>query len=185
VHVVCSYCHKDMGRKPPLSDGGVTHAMCGECDAYFAEQWRGMSYADYVSRFPYPVVLVEAEGRVVAMNRPACDFLGRRPRDVVGLLGGEAMECAYARLPGGCGRTEHCAACAIRNTVTATHRTGRAMTRVPATLRRRDEQVHELLISTTLEDPVVKVTIELASAVARPPPLVASSALDLGPGASA
>lgn len=162
MHVVCSYCRKDLGRKPPLGDGAVTHAMCGDCDAYFAEQWQGMSYGAYVARFPYPVVLVEGEGRVVAMNQPACDFLGRQPREVVGLLGGEAMECAYARLPGGCGKTAHCAACAIRNTVTHTHRTGQAMTRVRATLRRRDQQVHELLISTTLEGKIVKAVIEPA-----------------------
>jgi PAS domain-containing protein len=174
VHVVCSYCRKDMGRKPPLNDGSLTHAMCRECDAYFAEQWRGLSFGDYVERFPYPVVLVEAEGRVVAMNRPACGFLGRDPREVVGLLGGEAMECAYARLPGGCGKTAHCAACAIRNTVTATHRTGRLQVRVPATLRRRDGSAHDLLVSTTLEGQVVKVVIELAPVPARPAPARAS-----------
>jgi PAS domain-containing protein len=166
VRIVCSYCLRDLGRKEPYGDASVTHAMCADCGTYFEEQWRGMSYGQYVARFSYPVVLVEGEGRVVAMNRPACEFLGRRPRDVIGLLGGEAMECAYARLPGGCGKTEHCATCAIRNTVTATHRTGRASTRVPATLRRRDQQVHELLISTTLEDRVVKVVIEPAPATA-------------------
>jgi PAS domain-containing protein len=166
VRVVCSYCQRDLGRKEPLGDHAVTHAMCADCDAYFAEQWKGMSYGRYVDRFDYPVVLVEAEGRVVAMNQPACDFLGRRPRDVVGLLGGEAMECAYARLPGGCGKTEHCATCAIRQTVTATHRTGRAMTRVPATLRRRDGSVHQLLVSATLEGKVVRAVIEPAPAAA-------------------
>jgi PAS domain-containing protein len=168
VRVVCSYCRKDLGRKEPYGDAAVSHAMCADCDAYFAEQWRGMSYGQYVGRFSYPVVLVEGEGRIVAMNRPACDFLGRRPRDVVGLLGGEAMECAHARLPGGCGKTEHCATCAIRQTVTATHQTGRAMTRVAATLRRRDHEVHQLLISTTLEGSVVRVVIEPAPAGAPP-----------------
>jgi PAS domain-containing protein len=153
-----------MGKKPPLSDGGVTHAMCSDCDSYFGAQWKGMSYADYVARFDFPVVLVEREGRVVAMNRPACAFLGREPGEVVGLLGGEAMECAYARLPGGCGKTAHCPACAIRNSVTATHQTGKPLVRVPATLRRRDQSVHDLLISTTREDRVVKVVIEPATA---------------------
>lgn len=169
MNVVCSYCRKDMGRKPPLGDGGVTHAMCRDCDAYFAAQWSGMSFQQYVGRFDFPVVLVEAEGRVVAMNQPACDFLGRAPHDVVGLLGGEAMECAYARLPGGCGKTAHCAACAIRNSVTRTHQTGQPLRRVPATLRRRD-QVHALLVSTVLEGRVVRVTIEPAEPAVQPPP---------------
>lgn len=179
MRVVCSYCQKDLGRKPPLGDGGVTHAMCRECDAYFAAQWSGMSFEQYVARFDFPVVLVEGEaGRVVAMNQPACRFLGRSPREVVGLLGGEAMECAYARLPGGCGKTAHCAACAIRNSVTETHRTGRPLRRVPATLRRRDA-VHQLLVSTTLEGRVVRVVIEPAEPAPRAAPT------ELRPGAPA
>lgn len=173
MHVVCSYCRKDLGRKPPFGDGSLTHAMCPECGAYFAAQWGGMSYGEYVARFQFPVVLIEPGGRVVAMNRPACDFLGQRPEQVVGLLGGEAMECAYARLPGGCGKTTHCPTCAIRNTVMATHRTGRAQVRVPATLRRRDDRVHELLISTTLEGQVVKVVIEPAPPAKRRAPAAA------------
>lgn len=170
MKVVCSYCRKDLGRKPPLGDGGVTHVMCPECGAYFGAQWRGMSYPEYVSRFPYPVVLLEGEVRVVAINAPACDLLGRRPSEVIGLLGGEALECAHARLPGGCGKTVHCPACAIRNTVTATHRTGRATDRAPATLRRRDGQVLSLLVSTRLEGQVVRVVVEPAEAAARPQP---------------
>ena len=34
------------------------------------------------------------------------------------------VECSYARHPRGCGNTEHCAACTIRNTVMATHASG-------------------------------------------------------------
>ncbi len=175
MHVICSYCRKDMGTKPPLRDGGVTHAMCPECDAYFGTQWAGMSYPAFVARFPFPVVLVEAEGRVVAMNEAACGFLGRQPREVVGLLGGEAMECAYARLPEGCGKTTHCAACAIRNSVQETHRTGRTLTRVPATLRRASQQ-HQLLVSTRLEGKVVRAAIEPAEAIRQPLPAALAEA---------
>lgn len=171
MRVVCSYCRKELGRKPPLEDGGVTHAMCPDCGAYFAAQWRGMSFDEYLARFDFPVVLVEGEGRVVAMNERAGAFLGRAPREVVGLLGGEAMECAHARLPGGCGKTVHCAACAIRNSLTLTHRTGRPLRRIPATLRRRDAAL-ELLVSTTLEGQVVRVVIEPAEPadLKAPPP---------------
>lgn len=169
MRVVCSYCRKELGTKPPLRDGGVTHVMCRECDAYFAAQWSGMSFEQYVARFDFAVVLVEGEGRVVAANPAAGAFLGRAPREAVGLLGGEAMECAHARLPGGCGKTVHCAACAIRNSVTHTHRTGRPLARVPATLRRED-RLHHLLVSTRLEGRVVRAIIEPAEAAAQPPP---------------
>jgi hypothetical protein len=42
------------------------------------------------------------------------------------------LECAYARLPGGCGNTEHCKACTIRRTITTTHATGDGKVNVPA-----------------------------------------------------
>jgi len=163
VRVVCSYCQKDMGRKPPLDDGSLTHAMCPECGEHFGAQWSGMSYGEYVDRFPFPVVLIEKGSRVVAINKAACDFLGRGPCGAIGLLGGEALECVHARLPGGCGRTVHCPTCAIRNAVTRTHETGRPTSRIPAKLHRSD-RTHDLLISTVLEGQVVRVMVEPAPA---------------------
>jgi PAS domain-containing protein len=145
--------------KPPLRDGSLTHGMCRSCGEHFGALWGGISYGAYLERFSFPVVLVEGEGRVVALNKPACDFLGREPVDLVGLLGGEAMECSRARLPGGCGKTEHCATCAIRNSVTYTHRTREALNRVPARLK-KDDRTFDLFISTAMAGKLVRVTIE-------------------------
>jgi PAS domain-containing protein len=159
MRLVCSYCQKDMGTKPPLRDGSVSHGMCPPCGEYFGAQWDGMGYGEYLERFAFPVLMMEEDFRVVATNRSACNLLGREAGEVAGLLGGEALECGRARLPGGCGKTVHCSTCAIRNTVTATRATGRAMTRVPALLRRGDG-VRSLLVSTQLEGPLVRVTVE-------------------------
>jgi PAS domain-containing protein len=159
MHVVCSYCRKDMGTKPPLADGGLTHGMCQACGEHFGALWGGMSWSQYLARFDYPVILVEGEGRFVGVNEAAGSMLGRPPQEVIGLLGGEAMECVYSRLPEGCGRTEHCSTCTIRNTVSRTHRTGEAMSRVPATLKRRDHAL-SLLISTASEGNLVRVVVE-------------------------
>ncbi len=103
--------------------------------------------------------MVEGEGRVVAVNRSACDFLGRQASELVGLLGGEAMECAHARLPEGCGKTVHCTTCAIRNSVTWTHQSGEPLLRVPARLRRGAASL-DLLVSTAQVGNLVHVTIE-------------------------
>lgn len=159
MRVICSFCRQDLGKRPPLKDGSVTHGMCGPCGEYFGAQWGGLSYADYLDRFSFPVVLVEGDGRVVASNEPACAFLGRQPRELFGLLGGEALECAHARLPEGCGKTVHCSTCAIRQAVTQTHATGAPVHRVPATLRRVDRTL-DLWVSTALDGPLVRVTIE-------------------------
>jgi hypothetical protein len=165
VRIVCSYCRKDLGTKPPLADSSVTHGMCPACADHFSAQWEGMSYGEYLERFGFPVILVEGDVRVVAVNKPAGNLLGRQPSDLIGLLGGEALECAHALLPEGCGKTVCCATCTIRNTVTHTHRTGEAQRQVPATLQRKEELVN-LLISTALEGKLVRVTIEPSSAAA-------------------
>ncbi len=31
MKVVCAWCGKDMGEKPPYKDKGVTHTICPEC----------------------------------------------------------------------------------------------------------------------------------------------------------
>ena len=159
MRVVCSYCRKDMGTKPPLADASLSHGMCQDCGEHFGALWGGMSWSRYLDRFDYPVILVEGEGRFVGVNEAAGAMLGRTPEEVIGLLGGEAMECVHSRLPEGCGRTEHCATCTIRNTVSRTHRTGQAVSRVPATLRRRDQPLG-LFISTAPEGQLVRVIIE-------------------------
>jgi hypothetical protein len=162
MRVVCSYCQQLIATKPPLRDGSVTHGMCQACGDHFGAQWSGMSYDEYLSRFDFPVALVDQDVRLVAVNGPACRLIGKQSRDAVGLLGGDALECARARLPGGCGRTVHCPTCAIRNAVTHTHRTGHPLSRIPATLQRAGASV-ELLISTALEGKLVRVTIEKAA----------------------
>jgi PAS domain-containing protein len=159
VRVVCSYSHKSLGTKPPLRDGSLSHGMCRECGEHFGRQWSGLSHDQYLDRFDFPILLVEGEGRIVAANRAAGTLLGHRPSEMVGLLGGEAMECSRARLPGGCGRTVHCPTCAIRNAVTETHRSGVPLARVPARLVRSDRDV-DLLLTTTLEDDLVRVVVE-------------------------
>ena len=45
------------------------------------------------------------------------------------------FECAYARLPEGCGGTVHCSGCAIRRSVYETYETGESRNNIPATLR--------------------------------------------------
>jgi PAS domain-containing protein len=135
--------------------------MCPECEEHFGRQWDGLSQAEYLERFDFPVLLVEGDVRVVAANRAAGAFLGREPASAIGLLGGEAMECAHARLPEGCGRTVHCSTCAIRNSVTRTHRTGESLVRVPARLRRSDRDV-DLVLTTTREGGLVRVLVEPA-----------------------
>jgi len=55
-----------------------------------------------------------------------------RGGEVEDRLAGEVVECVYSDFPGGCGRTEHCEACTIRNSLDETVGSGRSLKRVPA-----------------------------------------------------
>lgn len=74
---------------------------------------------------PLFMLLVDHERRVHRMNGLALAMSGRIQEEVVGLRGGEAMRCFIAHDdPKGCGFSEACKECKIRNAVRDTFRTG-------------------------------------------------------------
>jgi ferredoxin len=158
MKVVCSYCGLALPPRGEEADEPVSHGMCPDCLAYFAVQWEGLGWNDYLERFSWPVLVVDADVRVLALNRPAEALLHRPRQEVIGLLGGEALECVYARLPGGCGGTVHCAACAIRRTITRTVETGQPLKGIPATLDQLQGTI-DLLLDTEIRDGVVVVRV--------------------------
>jgi PAS domain-containing protein len=148
-----------MGEKEPLEDTSLTHSMCPTCYEHYNRMWEGLSLGEYLDDFEQPVIIVEGEGRVVAANQAMADMLGKSDREMYGFLGGEAMECDYARLPEGCGRTVHCKTCTIRNVVDKVRETGKSLVRQPAFLNRRDGRL-DLIISAYKINSVVRVVIE-------------------------
>ena len=161
MKVICSYCRKKIGEKEPLDDDNVSHGMCEDCYEYYQEQIKGLSLDEFLNKFEAPVLIVDEEGRIVAANEMAETITGRgkSSRDLIGLLGGEVMECVYARLPEGCGRTEHCVACSIRNTVMASMESGEPQVRVPVKLQRKERETR-MTISTTKIFSLVRIVIE-------------------------
>ena len=159
MRVVCSYCKKEMGKKEPFSDETVSHTICPDCFHYFEEQVDGLPLDRYLDKFDAPILIVDSQARVVAANKMAEDVTGKTGRESFGLLGGEVMECAYARLPEGCGKTVHCEACTIRNTVMAAMESGEPQMHVPVKLKQADREV-EMTISTDKIDGLVRIVIE-------------------------
>jgi hypothetical protein len=93
---------------------------------------RGTPLRDFLDQFSGPVLLVSSEGRVVTANRKGLSLLNKTPENVDAKLGGDVFGCRYAALPGGCGKTVHCKACTIRNTIMDTLQSGKSNMRVPA-----------------------------------------------------
>ncbi len=159
MKITCSYCKKEMGRKEPFHDDRVSHSICSECFDYFEEQIKGLSLERYLDKFEAPIMILDADGRIVASNKMAEEMTGKPRREVFGLLGGEAMECAYARLPEGCGKTVHCETCTIRRTVMNALNSGEPQLHVPVTLKQADREI-KMIISTEKIDELVRIIIE-------------------------
>jgi len=89
----------------------------------------------------------------------AAAMCGKSQMELVGLLGGDAMECAYARWPGGCGKTEHCETCTIRNAVTATMERRQGLPQRWVKLCRESGDVH-MQIATNYFDGLVRIIVD-------------------------
>ena len=140
----------------------MTHGICADCVAYYEPQWTHQGLDEFLDRYSYPVLAVDADGRIVGANDAMSRLLRKPVEQFRHQLGGEATECAYARLPEGCGKTVHCQRCTIRLAVERTHATGRPQHRIPASLDLDDERV-SFLISTSLQGDVVHLVIEEVS----------------------
>ena len=159
MKVICSYCRKKMGEKKPFNDNSVSHSMCQECYDYYKGQINGLSLDKYLDKFEAPVLIVDEDGRIVAANKMVETMTSRSHRDVFGLLGGEVMECVYARLPEGCGQTVHCVACTIRNTVMAAMESGEPQKHIPVKLQQAQSEI-KMVITTEKIGSLVRIVIE-------------------------
>jgi PAS domain-containing protein len=120
MHVICSYCGRYIKEKEPLSVTTKTHGICQECFMPLLAQNIGISFDEYLETFDAPIVIVDSQRRITAANQAALNMIEKPIERILGVLGGEALECRYSRLPGGCGKTIHCETCTIRNLVSKT-----------------------------------------------------------------
>ena len=149
---LCSSCGREMPASPlgTCPDRAITGEVCEECLRGIDAE-AGTPLADFLDRLAAPVVLVDSDVTVKAANKLVRNLLGKDNSRIRGYKGGDVFECAYARLPGGCGQTLHCSGCAIRRSVTETFATGKTLRRVPATLHKQlpaEIQQLYMLIST-------------------------------------
>lgn len=153
-----------MGDKPDheASKFEITHGICASCkDYFFSDQTYTLDRL--LNQLNAPVLMVNLQGEVLLANKQALQLLAKDLASVRDFKLGDVMECVYAKLPEGCGNTQHCMACTIRNNVMATFKTGKSLKQVPAFLNRIDRHsVHKisLLISTEKVDEVVLLRID-------------------------
>jgi len=83
---------------------------------------------------PVAMLLVNGEGRIANINHTGVEAIGKQREDILGLLGGAALSCVNSFKDKGCGASEECTECVIRNTFTESFNTGRDFHKVNGTL---------------------------------------------------
>ena len=161
---ICAWCRKELGKEMGNreSDRVITHGICDQCQSNLWFQ-QGAPFQEFIDSLEEPVLVVDSEDRIEAGNRQARQTLGKELAEIKGSKRGKVFECAYARLPEGCGKTKHCSGCAIRRTVAHTFASGKSSLRVPATLRCEQPKGGEgtrFLISTEKVGDVVLLRID-------------------------
>ncbi len=161
---LCAWCNKDF-RSPEhhgRSRQRVLPQLCPACSESMVFQM-GVPFQKFIDSLPAPIFVVDSDAVVQTANKLGLILLNKRPEQIEKKLGGVVFECAYARLPEGCGRTVHCSGCAIRRSVYHTFETGESLIEVPATLQfagRGEPQHIDMLISTEKMGEVVVLRVD-------------------------
>lgn len=109
----------------------ITHGICSVCALKFTRSVP-KTVKSMLDLIDEPVLILDSLGIVKTANESGLRLLGKGLDSVADHPGGDALECSYASLPEGCGKTEHCKTCAIRNILMDTLTSGKSYKKVPA-----------------------------------------------------
>jgi PAS domain-containing protein len=165
---MCSWCKTGMGTVPSefCSDADITYGICDEClNMHFGP--RQVRFLDFIDSLNAAVVVIDETGSVNSANKKARELLNKELQYIEGFKGGDVFECAFAKLPGGCGETIHCDGCSIRNTVMDTFQTGKSHLKTPAFLFRgfpdNNNEIRFLISTEKVKDIVLLRIDEIGS----------------------
>jgi len=129
---VCAWCGKELNeRNDDNINHPVSHGICERCKDYLTST--KVPIRDFINRFDFPILVMDDRGRSQAVNKTASKTLNKKEDEIVGRLGGEIIECKYSFEDEGCGKTEHCSGCDIRNSVMKTMSTSESLKEVTTT----------------------------------------------------
>jgi nitrogen fixation/metabolism regulation signal transduction histidine kinase len=94
---------------------------------------------------PSSVLVMDQDLMIHDANRSAFELLGKRPEKILSRLCGDILNCIHARQSsGGCGTTDYCPKCVIRQTVEAVVHGKNIFRRTGEMKLEEDEQVREI-----------------------------------------
>ena len=129
---ICAWCKKELTPREDMgTESEITHGICSVCALRFSSTVP-KTVKTMLDLIDEPVLVIDSHGIVKCANEKGLRLMGKDLDTVENQLGGDALECSYAKLPEGCGRTEHCRTCAVRNVLLDTLTHGCSYARVPA-----------------------------------------------------
>ncbi len=130
----CAWCKRELKTDTETSGEKPVLGMCAACHEFFFPPKGPPVFRKYLDRLAVPVLLVDDDARIVIANARVCSLLEKEPEEIEGTACGAAFDCANAELPGGCGKTEFCGECTIRQTIADTYVTGQSHENITAVL---------------------------------------------------
>jgi len=122
MKTVCTFCSRVVS-EGTFPEDPVSHGVCPDCYDRILSEY-GFDVKKFLDEFEHPVLLVDADVRVLAANSLALDLLGKPASFVRGTLCGEVLGCINASCKGGCGKADLCPDCTFRASVSETYTTG-------------------------------------------------------------
>ena len=161
MNMICIWCDREISDSGSQSASTI-HGTCHYCsDNLFDHQ--GVDLYRYFDTLPAPVILVGRNVTVNYANSIARALLGKELPEIEGCPPGLVLECEYAQLPGGCGKTVHCSSCSLRQAVSETLATGKPFVKTLMILQHGNEGEvlgKRLLISSRRIDDTVMLRID-------------------------
>lgn len=146
IKYICAWCEKELKIEFDANnlEESISHGICDDCFRQMIAE-DAESLVEFLDRIKTPVFIVNDDARILAASSLGQELVGKDIDNIKDHLGGEVFECAYSKLPGGCGKTIHCKSCVIRNTVMDTLDSGEPQYRIPAILNHGEpENINEV-----------------------------------------
>ena len=118
---VCAWCNRELSSTDDARSNDITHGICMECSERVFRTPHPRTVQDFINTLSSPIVIIENIDDIVLANDQARKILKVK----VGNKIGDAADCPNAKLQGGCGKTVHCKACAVRKVIQQTMQTGK------------------------------------------------------------
>lgn len=112
----CQLCGKPLDQKK-------SRGFCDECFSKILNN-RDQLKEEIIDNIDLPVIVIDDNLNTFTANNSLLEFIDKSLSEVAGQLGGDVFNCKYTELEGGCGKTQFCDDCEIRNLVVKTLKEG-------------------------------------------------------------